>query len=152
MGLFSKGCIINENITHERQSSKYTKIGGRWRLHEIFKIGMQVLGVFLDGDMHAAVSGLAHFVERKLHFLLAQTQGPANVDWLKKVKCYLQLAAFFSMTIQIPQILALLTREGFIMKARWWIITGTEYGPALLTPPFSSRCPVSGVTFYETYI
>jgi hypothetical protein len=51
-----------ENITHERHSSKYTKIGGKWRLHEIFKIGMQVLGVFFDGAIHSAVSGSALFL------------------------------------------------------------------------------------------
>ncbi len=27
-----------------------------------------------------------------------------------------------------------LTRKGFILKARWRLITGTEYGPELLTP------------------
>ncbi len=31
-------------------------------IHEIFKMGMQILSVFLDGSMHAAVSGLEHLL------------------------------------------------------------------------------------------
>jgi len=52
--------------------------------------------------------------------------GPVNADWLKKVKRYLQLIAFFLMTLQLPRILSLLTGKGFILKARWRLITGTK--------------------------
>jgi hypothetical protein len=52
---------------------------------------------------------------------IGQDSGPANADCLKKVKRYPQLAEFFTMTLQLRQILALLTGTGFIFKARWLI-------------------------------
>jgi hypothetical protein len=85
----------------------------------------QILCVFLDGATDAAVSGLARFFkETALPF--GPDSRPANADWLKKVQRYLQLAAFFSITLQLARILALLTGKGFILKARWRLITGTK--------------------------
>ncbi len=82
----------------------------------------------------------------------------ANAYWLAKVKRHLQLAAFFSMTIQLPRILALLTRKELILKARWrGLLQGQKIAQRRNTralaeggnksrPPFLFSSPV---IFYE---
>jgi hypothetical protein len=60
--------------------------------------------------------------------------GPAITNSLKKrwnATYTAQLAAFFSMTLQLPRILALLTgKKGFIFKTRWRLTKGIKKGLA----------------------
>jgi hypothetical protein len=70
-------------------------------------MGKQIFSVFLDGVTHAAISALALFF-KETAFPIGPDSKPAMLIG-KEVKCYLQLAAFFTMTLQLPLILALLT-------------------------------------------
>ncbi len=102
-------------------SVEYFSMGlQNWKSPRNFHRGKQILSVFLYGAMYDTVSGLVHFKETALPIW------PANADWLKKVKRYLQLIAFFLMTLQLPRILSLLTGKGFILRARWRLITPTK--------------------------
>ncbi len=81
-------------------------------------MGKQDLSVFLDGAPHAAVSDLAYFFGRNLHFLLVQTQDLLMLK-AKKGETLPTACSVFLMTLRFPLILALLTGKGSILKARW---------------------------------
>ncbi len=51
------------------------------KIQEIFEMGKEILGAFLDGTTHAAGSCLAGFFKMKLQFLFAQSQdsGPVKL-------------------------------------------------------------------------
>ncbi len=55
------------------------------KIHKVFKMGQQILRVFLVVTTHAAVSGLAYF-SQEAALPIGPASEPANADWLKKRK------------------------------------------------------------------
>ncbi len=116
---------------------------------EIFYRGKQILSVFSLWGYVWYCFWLVHLFKET-----ALPIGPANADWLKKVKRYLQLAVFFLMTLQLPRFCLFWPEKDLFWKQDGGLLQGQKKtqprnhravarggGGVTLGPPFS-RCPL----------